>query len=138
MWGPDADPLPTGGWELADTNWNFTAAPLGGGSMFLRFGITLDFAADSAGGNGGVNTYTADYTSAPDGTLTFSDIASTTMAGDDAAMKAEDAYLAALKTVTGYTISARELSLFAGPDPILGFASARWTRGAGTPSPSER
>ncbi len=99
--------------------------------MFLRFGITLDFAADSAGGNGGVNTYTAGYTSAPDGALRFSNIAITAMAGDDAAMEAEDAYLAALKTVTGYTISAGELSLFAGPDPILGFLSANRPRELG-------
>ena len=71
-----------------------------------------------------MNTYTAGYTSAADGTLTFSDIASTAMAGDDAAMKAEDAYLAALKTVTGYSINGGLLDLFAGPDQVLAFTSA--------------
>lgn len=62
-----------------------------------------------------MNSYTADYTSTPDGALTFSDIASTAMAGDDAAMRAEADYLAALKTVTGYSISGGVLYLIGGP-----------------------
>ena len=53
------------------------------------------------------------------------------MAGDDAAMEAEDAYLAALKTVTGYSISAGGLPLFGGPYQIMGFER-------GTTSSSER
>ena len=72
---PSAPPYPT-----AERSWptptGCSVGPRGGWSS-ARTGITLDFAADSAGGNGGVNTYTAGYTSAPDGALTFSDIAST-------------------------------------------------------------
>ena len=36
-------------------------------------------------------------------------------------MEAEDAYLAALKTVTGYSISAGHLTLFGGPGQVMGF-----------------
>ena len=78
-----------------------------------------------------MNTYTAGYTSTPDGALTFSDIASTAMTGDDAAMAAEDAYLAGLKTVTGYSISGGVPRLFGGPYLDMYFER-------GTTSSSER
>ena len=113
-------PLPTGGAELTDTQWALSGASYTNTSL-TDTGITLDFAAAEASGNGGVNTYSAGYTSAADGTVAFSEIASTQMAGDEAAMKAEADYLAALATVTGYSISGDLLDLFAGPDQILTF-----------------
>ncbi len=85
-----------------------------------------------------MNTYTAGYASAPDGALTFSDIASTAAVTTDderdaygAGEEAEDAYLAALKTVTGYSISAGALFLFGGPYQNMSFER-------GTTSSSER
>lgn len=113
-------PLPTGGAELADTQWALSGASYTNTGL-ADTGITLDFAAAEASGNGGVNTYNAAYTSAADGRVAFSEIASTQMAGDEAAMKAEADYLAALATVTGYSISGELLDLFAGPDQILTF-----------------
>ena len=59
---PFGAPRPYGGAELADTSWVLGGAAWGSGD-YSRSGITLDFAADSAGGSGGVNTYTAGYTS---------------------------------------------------------------------------
>ena len=41
------------------------------------------------------------------------------MAGSDEAMQAETAYLAALATVTGYTVTGNELDLFADEQEIL-------------------
>ena len=117
-----AQPLPDGGAALADTSWALGGDMWRAGGLSWT-GITLNFAADSAGGNGGVNTYTAGYTSATDGALSFSDIASAAMTGDDAAMEAEDAYLAALKTVTGYSISAGVLTLFGGPGQTMPFCA---------------
>ena len=64
-----------------------------------------------------MNTYTASYTSAADGTLTLGPIASTKMAGDEAAMDAEAKYLEALATVTGYSVSGGLLDMFAGSRP---------------------
>ena len=86
-------------------------------------GITLDFAAADASGNAGVNTYNAGYTSAADGTLNFSAIASTQMAGDEAAMALEAQYLELLGKVTGYSISGGLLDLFVGPDQMLTFTT---------------
>jgi heat shock protein HslJ len=113
-------PLPTGGAELADTQWALSGASYTNTSL-TDTGITLDFASADASGNAGVNTYNAAYTSAADGSVAFSEIATTQMAGDEAAMKAEADYLAALATVTGYSIAGDLLDLFAGPDQVLTF-----------------
>lgn len=116
-------PLPTGGAELASTKWALsgiatTTEDLSGS------GITLDFAAAQASGNAGVNTYNAGYTASADGTLSFSAIASTNMAGDEAAMKLEAEYLGLLGKVTGYSVSGGLLDLFVGPDQMLTFTAA--------------
>lgn len=115
-------PLPTGGAELADTQWALSGASYTNTSL-ADAGITLDFAAAEVSGNAGVNTYNAAYTSAADGSVAISEIASTQMAGDEAAMKAEAEYLAALATVTGYSLSGGLLDLFTGPDQILTFTA---------------
>ena len=71
-----------------------------------------------------MNTYNASYTSATDGSLKFGPIASTQMAGEQAAMDAEAKYLEALQSVTAYSVNAEGLlDLFAGPDQILTFVS---------------
>lgn len=115
-------PLPTGGAELASTKWALSGASYATGSL-SDTGITLEFSADTASGNAGVNTYTASYTSSADGTLKLGPIASTKMAGDEAAMDAEAKYLEALATVTGYSVNGGLLDLFAGPDQVLTFVS---------------
>lgn len=113
-------PLPTGGAELANTSWRLSGASYTTDDL-TGFGITLEFAAAEASGNAGVNTYSGGYTSTPEGTLTFSALASTLVAGDEKAMAAEAAYLKALGTVTGYSVSGGLLDLFAGPDQVLTF-----------------
>lgn len=120
--GTGVAPLPTGGAELADTQWTLSGASYASGSL-TDLSITLDFAADQASGSGGVNTYSAGYTSTGDGTLTFDPLAATSMAGDSAAMDAEAEYFAALQSVTGYSVSGGLLDLFAGPDQILTYTS---------------
>jgi heat shock protein HslJ len=82
-------------------------------------GITLDFTATDVSGNAGINTYNGTYTSSTDGTLTFGPLISTKMAGDEAKMKVEADYLAALGTVTAYSVNGDLLDLFAGPNQIL-------------------
>jgi heat shock protein HslJ len=111
-------PLPTGGAELADTNWVLSGMSSTNTSM-ADSGITLDFTADTASGNSGVNTYSGSYTSSTDGKLAFGALAGTLMAGDEAKMKIEADYLAALAKVTGYSVNGDLLDLFAGPDQIL-------------------
>jgi len=111
-------PLPTGGAELADTSWVLSGMSSTNESM-ANSGVTLDFSADTASGNSGVNTYSGTYTSSSDGKLKFGALAGTLMAGDDAKMKIEAEYLAALAKVTGYSVSGGLLDLFAGSDQIL-------------------
>jgi heat shock protein HslJ len=111
-------PLPTGGAELADTSWLLTGIATTTDSL-ADSGITLQFSASEASGNAGVNTYTAGYTATADGTLTFTAIASTQMAGDEAAMALESEYLETLQKVTGYSVSGDLLDLFVGPDQML-------------------
>ena len=115
-------PLPTGGAELADTTWALSGLATTTDSL-SDSGITLEFTADQASGSAGINTYSAGYTSAADGTLTFTAIASTQMAGDEAMMALETEYLAALGSVTGYSVNGGLLDLFAGPDQILTFTA---------------
>jgi heat shock protein HslJ len=111
-------PLPTGGVELAATNWVLSGMSSTNTSM-ADSGITLDFTETDVSGSSGVNTYSGTYTSSTDGKLAFGALASTLMAGDEAKMKVEADYLAALATVTGYSTSGDLLDLFAGPDQIL-------------------
>ena len=111
-------PLPTGGAELADTSWTLSGMSSTNEDMTAS-GITLEFSADTASGNSGVNTYSGTYTSSTDGKLAFGALAGTMMAGDEATMKIEADYLAALATVTGYSVNGDLLDLFAGPDQIL-------------------
>ena len=121
--GQGTAPLPTGGAELASTKWKLSGAAYDT-AVTEANGITLDFAAADASGNAGVNTYNASYTSSADGALTFGPIATTKMAGEQAAMDAEAAYLEALQSVTAYSVNAEGLlDLFAGPDQILTFVS---------------
>lgn len=121
--GGQAAPLPTGGLALADTKWalsgvNWTTDDVTG------FEVTLDFTADNASGFAAVNQYNGSYTATTDGTLEFGPLATTKMAGEEAAMKFEAEYLAALAKVTNYSAAGDLLDLFAGTDQILTFTKA--------------
>lgn len=65
-------PLPTGGAELADTQWALSGASYTNTSL-TDSGIMLDSAAAETSGNAGVNTYNAAYISAADGSVAFSE-----------------------------------------------------------------
>jgi len=108
---------PAGGAGLVNS-WSLTSAAIDSSDL-SAFGITITFTDTEASGFGGVNNYMTSFTSGPEGDLNFGEIASTKMAGAEDAMQAETAYLAALATVTGYTVSGNELDLFAGEQEIL-------------------
>jgi heat shock protein HslJ len=116
--GIPAAPLPTGGAELAATNWVLSGMASGNTSL-SDSGITLDFTAKDASGSSGINTYSGSYTSSSDGKLAFGPFISTQMAGDPAKMKTEADYMTALAKVTGYSVNGDLLDLFAGPDQVL-------------------
>lgn len=106
-----ADPAPTGGPGLTDASWNLVGAP-GVTPDPTPFNVTLEFTDTDVSGFAGVNRFMGGFTSGPEGTLDFGPLASTMMAGPQDAMDAEQAYLAALDTVTGYGVNGAELNLF--------------------------
>jgi heat shock protein HslJ len=55
----------------------------------------------------------------PTGTMEIGPLATTRMAGPADAMQAENAYLALLDTVKGYSVSEAELDLLAGDNVVL-------------------
>lgn len=103
--------------------WSLTTAAIDS-SLLSTFGITITFTDTTASGFAGVNQYMTTFTSRPDGDLDFGAIAATRMAGPGDAMKAEQAYLAVLDTVTGYTVSDDELEFYAGEQEILTYAKS--------------
>jgi heat shock protein HslJ len=110
---------PAGGDPLAGTSWMLT----GGLSKDVSAsGITIEFADTDVSGKSGVNTYFGGYTSATDGTLQFDPLASTMMAGDEAAMALETEYLAALQSAFGYTLADGTLTVFGAADQVLTYA----------------
>ena len=81
---PDAPTMVEGSWNLVTLN---------GAAADPAVPTTLSLNEGKATGNAGVNTYNGGYSAPSDGVLTFSQIASTMMAGPDNAMKLEQDFL---------------------------------------------
>jgi len=111
---------PVGGAGFVGPEWTLAAAAVDSVDL-TAFGITITFTDTDVSGMSGVNRYAGTFTSSPEGAMDFGPLASTEMAGPDDAMQAEQAYLAALETVTGYSVSDSSLGLFAGEQEILSY-----------------
>lgn len=75
--------------------------------------VTLTFQGERLGGRGPVNTFSATFTAAEDGSMTLGPIAATKMAGPKERMTAEAAIFDLLARVDGYTaVEGGELYLF--------------------------
>jgi heat shock protein HslJ len=97
--------------------------------------VMLTFDESTVGGQGPVNSYSADYTATSTGGLTFGVFASTLMAGPDADMAAEAEILATLEKVDGYTtVEAGVLYLFDGEMNVLTYSASPVTDDPMTPS----
>lgn len=72
---------------------------------------TLVLEDGQASGSGGVNTFRGSYESPADGELTFSPLASTRMAGPEAAMAQETAFLKALEETKRFELDGDRLVL---------------------------
>ena len=114
---------PAGGAPLAGTSWVLTEGPLTSDDLAAS-GITLEFTETDVSGSAGVNRYFGGYTSSTDGSLQIDTLASTMMAGDEAAMALEQEYLAALQSVFGYTIADGTLTLVGAADQVLTYTAA--------------
>lgn len=73
--------------------------------------VTAEFSAGKVSGSGGVNRYTATYTTASGGKITISQAAATLMAGPPAAMAQEQAYFAALAKAATFAVTGDSLTL---------------------------
>ena len=76
---------------------------LGGAKTDPAVVSELNMNEGKASGNSGVNTFTGSYEAPDDGTLTFGPLATTMMAGPDAAMQQEQAFLKALADTRKFT-----------------------------------
>jgi heat shock protein HslJ len=99
---------------LEGTSWTATGVNTGGAveSNTLTGTITATFGPDGAlSGFSGCNQYNATYTSSGADGLRITDVATTRMACDDAAMTLEGQYTTALGKVATYDISGATLTL---------------------------
>jgi len=87
--------------------------------------VMLTFDEDTVGGQGPVNSYTADYTAATDGALDLGRFVTSLEAGPDELERAETDLLFLLNAVDGYaTVAAGELYLFEGDQNVLVYATS--------------
>jgi len=109
-------------WRLVEMNTDGEA-----GGAPVENAITLDFISENTfGGSGGCNHYSGTY-EASEGAIALDDIVSTLMAcGEQLLNQREDAYFAALSTVTRYALDGGQLTFFSDSGQVLRFA----TRGA--------
>jgi heat shock protein HslJ len=114
---------PVGGDLSVGETWYLTWAS--GDSPRAGADVTMTFEAESVGGQAPVNTYSAGYTTTDSGAIELGPIASTLMAGEPDAMRAEAQFFALLEAVDGYTtVAAGELYLFDGDMQTMAFSLA--------------
>lgn len=75
------------------------------------FTITATFAHGQVSGSSAVNTYGGPYTTGPGDEFSVGDIAATTMAGPEPAMRAEQAYLTLVDAAATYRLAGGTLTL---------------------------
>lgn len=101
-----ADPLQGTRWTL--TGWTVSATDP------ANLGITASFAEGRIAGNSAVNRYSGPYTTGSRNAFSVGPLVATRMAGPEAAMRAESAYLTLLGEARSYKLSSSQLTLFDG------------------------
>jgi heat shock protein HslJ len=112
---PNAPTMVEGSWKLETLN---------GAAADATVPTTLSLNEGKATGNAGVNTFNGGYSAPSDGVLTFSQIASTMMAGPDNAMQQEQAFLTALNDTKKFTTEDGALVLMDDSDTKLAVLKA--------------
>lgn len=106
---------------LAYTEWTLVeldGKPVEIGEEELAPSLVLDLEESRVSGSTGVNRITGTFVLSED-ELRFGPLATTRMAGPEAAMQREQELLAALARVTSYELDGRSLTLFAGDDAVV-------------------
>ncbi|HJR96117.1 MAG TPA: META domain-containing protein [Gaiellaceae bacterium] len=105
---------------LAYTEWmlvELDGAPVDIGPDEAQPTIVLDLEESRVSGSGGVNRLTGTF-ALSESELRFGPLATTRMAGPEAAMQREQSFLAALERVTSYELDGTALTLLAGDDAV--------------------
>ena len=100
--------------ELHGSSWTLVRGDGPAGAVEPPDGwpVTLSFEADTFGGTASCNGYGGDYTLGDDGSITFTEMASTSMACEPAeTMRAEAAFITALGNVDTYRLEGDTLTL---------------------------
>jgi len=121
--GASPSPTSSGPSTLSGTSWKLTML----GNAAPTAEATLVFAADSASGSAGCNTFNATYT-ADASSLKFGPIALTRMACEPGVTTFESAYVSALTNTTKYVMTADQLTLQSGGSETLLVYSAGATQ----------
>lgn len=96
---------------LDGTTWGLTGWSLSSLDP-ADFTITAAFADGRISGNSAVNTYSGPYTEGPGDAFSVGDLVGTMMAGSEAEMRAEGAYLKLLSEAKSYALKNGGLTLF--------------------------
>jgi len=113
---------PEGG-SLEGVQWRLTESSISSTDLGAA-GITATFSKGTVSGFSGVNTYSGSCTAKADGAFQTGPLASTEMAGPEALMRAESAYLVLLASARRYRRGGTILTLFgAGDNELLIFES---------------
>jgi heat shock protein HslJ len=97
--------------SLEGTQWRLTGWTLSSLNP-SEFTITAAFGDGQISGNSGVNSYGGSYTAGAGGEFSVGQLASTLMAGDEAAMRAEAAYLELLGGARSFSVAEGTLTLY--------------------------
>ena len=96
---------------LEGTNWRLSEWTLSSLSP-ADFTMTAQFAGGQISGNSGVNSYSGPCEVGPGDGFEVGDIAGTTMAGPEPAMRAETAYLTLLRQARSFVVDEGRLTLY--------------------------
>jgi heat shock protein HslJ len=103
--------LKGGSTSLDGTSWRLTGWTLSSLDP-NAFTITAAFADGKISGTSAVNSYGGSYSAGPSGAFSVSEVASTLMAGDEPAMRAEGAYMTLLSQAEKYGLKDGALTLY--------------------------
>ena len=97
--------------KLEDTSWRLTGWSLSSLDP-NAFTITARFADGTVSGTSAVNSYGGSYNVGPGGAFSVGEMASTLMAGEEPAMRAEGAYMTLLGQARTYSVKQGTLTLY--------------------------
>ncbi len=117
--------------ELTGVEWALVSSSISASDLGAA-GITAAFDGVQMAGFSGVNQYSGPYTAKNDGTFKVGEIAGTLMAGEESAMKAEQAYLKQLALCDGFSIADGKLTLSTDGEASLVFEQAEVVQLPGT------